>query len=236
MRVVPDDASPLIAADGKATMFNPKRGRYWTCTPARADAYRNAEGKLLGYVLRIEMRDGAKITPQVTWCIGPDGLSQWCVRPFPEPRPLFGLDRLAAYPEKPVLIVEGEKCALAGADALPPYAVISWPGGSKGMRHVNFEPLKGRDLVLWPDADKPGMEAMLGREDYTGRLFDGVAQLAWRVGARSIRLVDPEGQPKGWDIADALQVDGWTPRQLAAWAATRVCELDIVLDDSRRAA
>lgn len=236
LRLVPDDAPPLIGIDGKAVVFNPKRGRYWTCKPSRADAYRNAVGELIGYVLRIDMRDGAKITPQVTWCIGPAGESQWCVRPMSDPRPLFGLDQLAAHPSKPVLVVEGEKCALAGAAALPQYVVVTWPGGSKGMRHVDFGPLKGRDVVLWPDADAPGMDAMVGREDYTGRLHDGVAQLAWRAGARSLRIVNSEGQRKGWDIADALQVDGWTPRQLAAWAATRVSPLEMVVDPNRRAA
>jgi hypothetical protein len=66
-------------------------------------------------------------------------------------------------------------------------------------------------------------------------LFDGVAQLAWRAGARSLRIVDPEGQPRGWDIADALQHDGWTPRQLAAWARSRVVEIEIDHDPRRRA-
>ncbi len=135
-----------------------------------------------------------------------------------------------------MLVVEGEKCALAGAGALPPYAVIAWPGGSKGIKRVDWSPLLGRDVVLWPDADDAGRQAMLGYEDYSGRLHEGVAQLAWRAGARSLRLVDPDGQPKGWDIADALQLDGWTPRQLAAWAASRVVDLEVEFDPQRRAA
>lgn len=268
MREVPAEAPPLLDGAGRAKLWNPKKGRFWTCEPSRADEYRGAGGQLLGYVLRVEMSDGKKITPQVTWCIAPDGAMLWCVRPFSLPRPLCGLDALtdviatiegpvgtrkrrlragevydldagecvSATEPLPVLVVEGEKCRAAGADALRPYAVVTWPGGSKGVRHVDWLPLAGRDIVLWPDADPAGREAMLGREDASGRLFDGVAQLAWRAGARSLRLVDPEGQPRGWDIADALQLDGWTPRQLAAWAGTRVVELDVHLDARRRAA
>lgn len=268
MRVVPDDAAPLLAVDGRAKLWNPKKGRFWNCEPTRVDAYRNELGALLGYVLRVEMRDGKKITPQVTWCIGPDGVMLWCVRPFSEPRPLCGLDDLSARlgsietggatrkrvlragedlelapgeqllrcDERPVLVVEGEKCRAAGADALPQYAVVTWPGGSKGIKRVNWAPLAGRDVVLWPDADDAGRGAMLGYEDGSGRLHEGVAQLAWRAGARSLRMVDPEGQPRGWDIADALQVDGWTPRQLAVWAGTRVVEVEVQVDPQRRAA
>lgn len=54
-----------------------------------------------------------------------------------------------------------------------------------------------------------------------------MAQYAWHAGANSLRYVDTTGQPKGWDIADALALDGWTPRQLAAWAALRVRDVEV---------
>jgi hypothetical protein len=41
-----------------------------------------------------------------------------------------------------------------------------------------------------------------------------------------MRFIDTAGQPKGWDIADAV-ADAWTPRQIAAWAATRVLDLEV---------
>lgn len=216
---VPDDA-PLWHVGQQGRVWNIKRGRWWKLTPSRADAYRDAGGTLLGYVLRTEI-DGKKITPSVTWCIGPRGQMQWCLQPFPEPRPLMGLDQLAGKPSAPVLIVEGEKCQERGNAALPPYASVTWPGGSKGLRYVDFSPLAGRDLVLWPDADEPGFQAMLGYTDSTGLIHEGVAQLAHRAGARSIRVVDVGVMPKGWDIADALD-EGWTPQQLAGWARSRV--------------
>ena len=224
---VPDHAPALIGDDGwTVPIFNPKRGRSPRFKPAATYAYRSAAGELLGYVLRCEFPDG-KITPQVTWCIGPDGRMQWCIAPFPRPRPLFGLDVLASKAQAPVLLPEGEKCALAGAGALPMYAVLGWPGGGKGVPYVDWTPLAGRDVVLWPDADPAGRQAMLGAADRSGATrYPGVAQMLARVGVRSMRYIDTEGQPRGWDIADALR-DGWTARQLATWAAHRVCDLTV---------
>lgn len=225
---VPEDAPPLLGDDGWTLgIWNPNRLKFSRMKPARADAYRDAAGRLLGYVLRIQFDDGSKITPTVTWCVGPDGTEQWCMRRFPTLRPLLGLNALAAMPYAPVLVVEGEKCHAAGAGALPMYAVISWPGGGKGLNYVDWRPLQGRELVLWPDADQPGIDSMVGWMDRSGMLRRGVAQHAHAVGAASIRMVDPDGMPKGWDLADAIEVDGWTPAQVKAWAAHRIVDIEV---------
>lgn len=224
---VPEHAPDLMRADGwTVPVWNPKRGKLSRFRPSMVADYRDAQGALLGYVLRCEFDDG-KITPTITWCIGPDGAMQWCIHPFARPRPLFGLDALAAKPGAPVLLVEGEKCRAAGAGALAMYAVVSWPGGGKGVRYVDWRPLAGRDVVLWPDADVPGQQAMLGWRDYSGLLHEGIAQRVHRAGARSMRYIDVTGQPDGWDIADALDA-GWTPKQVAVWAAQRVAEIEMV--------
>lgn len=229
---VPDSAPALMADNGwTVPVFNPKRGKMTRFKTSRADAYHDAEGRLLGYVLRVEF-DNGKITPTVTWCIGPDGAMQWCVRPFPSPRPLQGLDALAARPDAPVLLVEGEKCREAGAGAFAQYAVLTWPGGSKGIKYTDWSPLAGRDVVLWPDADDAGREAMLGKLDGSGAVHRGIAQILARLGVRSMRLIDTDGQPRGWDVADAL-ADGWTPKQLATWAAHRVVPVEVRVDAER---
>lgn len=225
---VPAHAPELMQSGGEWTVpvWNPKRGKFTRFKPSMVFDYRDRDGSLLGYVLRCEFDDG-KITPTITWCIGPDGAMQWAVQHFPRPRPLFGLDALHDKPDAPVLMPEGEKCRVAGAGALAMYAVVSWPGGGKGIRYVDWSPLAGRDVVLWPDADEPGRHAMLGHVDYMGRAHDGIAQLLHEVGVRSLRVVDPHGMPKGWDIADAV-AEGWTSRQIATWARARVAAVDVV--------
>ncbi|ATS54054.1 DNA primase [Xanthomonas citri] len=231
---VPDDAPDLMAGNGwTVPIWNPKRSRLRRMRVVRADAYRDAEGRLLGYVLRAEFTDRQtrkvkKWTPQVTWCVGPDGKRQWCIQHFPTPRPICGLDALAAKPQADVLLVEGEKCRAAGAGAWERYAVASWPGGSNAVPKTDWRPLAGRNVVLWPDADAAGRKAMLGWQNDAGHYIPGLAQLAMRAGAHSVRLIDTDGMPDGWDIADALERDGWTPRQLSAWAAGRVVEVTVV--------
>jgi len=231
---VPPDAPELMAdAQWTVPVWNPKRGVARRMKLQRLDAYRDAQGRLLGYVARAEIMDrdtgrARKWTPQITWCVSPSGARQWCLQPFAEPRPLLGLDDLAAKPEAPVLVVEGEKCRAAGAGAWPAYAVVSWPGGSHGVGRVNWTPLAGRDVVLWPDADEAGAKAMLGWRNDAGDFRAGVAHYLARVGARVIRMVDTEGRPKGWDVADALDEDGWSPRQAAAWVASRLVDVNVV--------
>jgi len=234
---VPEAVPPLMAGgEWTVPIWNPKNGKLRRMKPTRVDAYRDAEGRLLGYVLRCEFVEQSsqklkKWTPQVTWCVGPDGQQRWCLVKFPTPRPLCGLDALAAKPDAPVLIPEGEKCRAAGAGAWAGYAALTWAGGGNAVGKSDWSPVAGRDVVLWPDADPAGRKAMLGWHNDAGNYVPGVAQLCARAGAKSIRMIDVSGQPAGWDIADALELDKWTPRQLAAWAANRVVELNVVAPD-----
>lgn len=236
---VPEDASEVMGdAHWTVPIWNPKRGRAARLKVQRLDAYRDAQGRLLGYVARAQIKDrdtGAlkKWTPTLTWCVSPTGARQWCLQHFPEPRPLFGLDTLAVKPDAPVLIVEGEKCCAAGARAWPQYAVVAWPGGANGIRKVDWTPLAGRDVVLWPDADEVGRKAMLGNRTDAGDFRAGVAHYVSRVGVRSIGMIDTHGCSKGWDLADAFEKDGWTPPQAAAWAAARRVDVNVVRGGGR---
>lgn len=255
---VPVNAAPLRMRGG-VRAWNPKSNRWSRLLPTRTDAYRDANGQLLGYVMRLDLGD-RKIAVTATWCQREGQTARWCLQAFPEPRPLQGLDALAVqvatiagpsgrrraliavgtspelasdeWLEKlewlPVLVVEGEKCREAAAQALPHYAVVTWPGGTGGIGHVDWSPLQGRDVVLWEDADAVGRAAMRGRVDDAGDLHPGIAQLAYAAGARSVRAIDTKGMPDGWDVADALDPKGnsWSPRQLMAWAVARVAPIE----------
>jgi hypothetical protein len=160
--------------------------------------YRDAEGRLLGCVARFDKpangSPGEKQVKPFTFCQGPNGRMEWRSKAFAEPRPLYGLHRLAALPTAPVLVVEGEKAASAGGRRFRDHVAITSSGGSNAARKTDWSPVARRRVVIWPDADEPGT-----------RYADVVAEMARQAGAASVRVVKlPAGLPAGWDLADEL--------------------------------
>ena len=92
--------------------------------------YHDGDGRLIQWVCRFDKSDGGKeVLPLTLWREGVRMAWRW--KAAPVPRPLYGLDRLAAQPAATVLIVEGEKAADAAARLFPDFAAITWSGGSK---------------------------------------------------------------------------------------------------------
>lgn len=129
--------------------------------------YRDADGRLLGYTSRCDLANGEKEVIPQTYCEHEDGSRRWRWLSFAKPRPLYGLDRLAAHPGANVIVVEGEKAADSGQRLLAGRGVVvlSWPGGGKAIKHVDWAPLAGRKVVLIPDADAAGVQTMEGTSD-----------------------------------------------------------------------
>jgi hypothetical protein len=97
-----------------------------------------------------------------------------------------------AQKDSPVLVVEGEKAADAAREIVGTHVVTTWPHGSQAIKQVDWSPLAGRDVVLWPDADEAGRKAM--------REVANLLTTARRV--RGVKL--PDGLPKGWDLGDPI--------------------------------
>ncbi len=155
--IVPIDPPGEIETGRRVTLYNPKRTgterEFGSFAPSMVFPYRRPDGSLFGYVLRRDLPDGKKETPMVMWVRLPSGRETWCRYPFPKPRPLYGLEALG---EGQVIVVEGEKCrdALLRATGR---TVVSWAGGTEGVKHTDWSPLGGRSVIIWPDADAPGM-------------------------------------------------------------------------------
>ena len=60
------------------------------------------------------------------------------------PRPLYGLERLAARPEVRVIITEGEKAADAAGALLPGWVAVTSPGGAKAAAKADWRSRKSR--------------------------------------------------------------------------------------------
>ena len=235
----PADAPQLFPKEGHTCrIYNPKRAgtdKEWTeFTISRQDWYRTADDKLAGCVLRVDFEDGGKFTPTITFCTNAAGERRWAMVTFPKPRLLQCLDQLRAHPDKPVMLVEGEKAREAAQVLFPSYIATTWPGGVNGVDSADWTPLAGRDVVIWPDADEAGRRAVVGYKAGSnghGTYHQGIADIL-RPLAKRLRWIDATGQPDGWDaadaLADALQAH-WTPqqatRQATRWAKAAVGEI-----------
>lgn len=178
-------------------------------TPSKKWTYRNAQGKVIGYVCRFDLQDGSKDVIPRTWATN-GNRAEWRWMGFARPRPLYNLDRLAANPTAPVLIVEGEKTADAAQVLFPKQVVITWPGGAQGLKYADLKPLEGRKVTLSPDNDAPGFKAMI---TIAAMLKDTAASVKW--------LPPVPGSGKGWDWAD---FEG-TPEEARAHAKATVSDV-----------
>lgn len=198
-------------------------------------AYHDADGRLLGYVCRFRTSDGGKDVIPLTFCAHVEnGRGRWSWMAFPEPRPLYGLDRIAQHPDATVIIVEGEKCADAGHAELLAlgYVCASWPGGSKAIDKSDWSPLTGRRVITWADCDAqrrkltraeieagkdPEAEPILPAEQQPGvkamaKIRDKLAPLGCEL--LDVMIPEPGEVAGGWDIADAI-ADGMVGNALA---------------------
>lgn len=214
---VPEDA-PDPPDEFRRNEGTKEAPRWVTHYVASRWAYRDGEGTLLGYVCRIDYPDGSKDVVPQTWCEDrnpeTDRGRRWAWKSLPEPRPLYGLDRLAAKPGTQVVLVEGEKAADAAQRLMPGPVVVTWPGGGKAINKADWSALNGRKVVIWPDADEAGQQTAEGWLDANGRAKPGLAQLIEQH-AVGVRVVDPPPNvPEGWDLADA-EAEMWTGQQVA---------------------
>ena len=154
--------------------------------------YTDDEGNILGYVVRLEDKNGNKITPTLTYCQNEHGHQEWRWNSFGNDRPLYGLEQLKQKPHAPVLIVEGEKTCEAARALFPEHAVITWNGGCGAVHKTDWTSLKDRKIILFPDHDEAGLNATLNLGD-----------LLKKQGNQSIHIVDlPSTLPHKWDLVD----------------------------------
>lgn len=167
--------------------------------------YLDATGRLLGYACRFDKGDDKQFRPLALYRAMPGGALEWRWESWPAPRPLYGLDRLAARPGAPVVLCEGEKAAAAAGRLLPGFVAITSPNGAKSAGKSDWSPLRGRLVTVWPDADAPGR-----------KYAEEAARLCAVAGAASVAiLTPPAGVKAGWDAADAEE---------EKWSRTRLTE------------
>jgi putative DNA primase/helicase len=199
--------TPVPEASADCACVHPHLGK-----PSQRWTYFDGNGEVLGYVARYDPAGERKQIIPWTWDGDAWGMGQW-----PAPRPLYGLQELAARPNAAVLVVEGEKAADAARGFAIPYVVVTWPAGAMAVDKADLTPLKGRKVLLWPDADDPGKKAM-----------QRVAQII-AGDAAEVKVIDVSGQPDGWDAADAgfeswMAFKVWALKRASLWEPVVVPE------------
>ncbi|MBX9744393.1 MAG: AAA family ATPase [Chlamydiales bacterium] len=166
--------------------------------------YRDEKGQLLYYVLRLKDKNDStkKITPPLSfgyWKSNPENHC-WALKGFQtEKNFIYNQNQLFERPHATVLVVEGEKTADRAHEKFPGEDLIyaTWQGGAGAVQHTNWNPLAGRNIIIWPDNDKAGLEAQ-----------ESLCRELRRVGVRSLRSIDSKvlqaNFPMKWDLADPL--------------------------------
>lgn len=173
--------------------------------PTKCWKYYSASAEVLFFACRFDPPGERKAVLPLTMWLNRDGGLVWDWKVFPDPRPLYNLNRLADKPTAPVIVVEGEKCADAASEIFPDYVSTTSSGGASAVSKTDWTPLAGRDVIIWRDADEPGLK-------YENDVADILAKFGCKVrvvDAMTLASMHPDGGTRDpaecWDCDDALE-------------------------------
>jgi hypothetical protein len=198
------DLPPWTPDPSSKPPFDPLRYSFKDRYGSRAWTYRDADGNIVGYVVRFDNGDAKDIIPLRII----DGQPRWKGWTGEEKKPIYGVEQLKRRPKACLLLVEGEKTADAARKLFPDRVVLTWQGGSKAVKNAAWEavidhiannlderfrtPEDGKfNVVVWPDADVPGRSAA----KYLKTLLN------------ACHVVETGELPDGWDLADEPPAD-----------------------------
>ena len=173
--------------------------------PVAVYTYRTADGDPWFYESRF-MVNGRKQPRCWSWGqLTKDAPLKWQCS-FPTGiRPMYGLDVIIDKPAAQVVLCEGPRKAEAAQKLFPSLACVGYAGGAGAWKHTDWEPLRGRKVIMWPDADETGRTnfAALGQHLLT------LDCQVW--------ILNTDDKPDGWDAADAVD-EGMTTETAMEWA------------------
>ena len=160
------------------------------------------DGEPFGFVARYQDAGGKK---DIVPFFKPNGAT-WVAGIALNPRPLFGLEKLAACPkDKAVFIVEGEKSAAALQSI--GIAAVSSLGGSQAAKQADWTQLNGCEMAyLLPDNDLAG-------EHYMQDVYRALMTLESPPQVKVLRLsgLPAKGDAVNWLQNHAPDWDGYQP-------------------------
>lgn len=145
--------------------------------------YKNENNAVLYYLIRTQDK---KFFPMARTADG-----EWIAKK-PPIKALYGAEYLKDKKDY-IIVVEGEKAADAARFIFTNATVVTWQGGAPGVKNGDWDLLEGRKVVLWPDNDEPGIQAM--------------KTAAGLIHSPHVSIVDVSSLPPKADLADEISKD-----------------------------
>lgn len=90
-----------------------------------------------------------------------EGKVGWHFQQLLDNRPIYGLEKIKQS-TKAIIIVEGERKCDTLQSVLAGNVVVSFAGGAQAWNKTDWNPVSGKDVILWPDNDEAGIKCMTG--------------------------------------------------------------------------
>lgn len=165
-------------------------------TPAGVWIYQDITGKAILKISRYDTPKGKVFYPY-------DLINK--KHTLPAVRPLYNLPLIAKT--QTIIFAEGEKCAEA-IKQIGFCGTTALGGANTPLEKTDFSPLQGKNVLIWPDNDVPGL-------NFATALYYHLK----KQGITAKILEIPEGKPTKWDAADAMK-EGFNIKEFIHTAAS----------------
>lgn len=235
-----------LASSKKSTKTRGQKPRRSNFVPTRSKnleqvwAVKDLDGNVLFYDLRFYNDAGKKGHCPVTGHFLSNGkFKRNKTLTWPETLPLYGLEKLKPNPEATIILCEGAKTADAAAN-IEGCISLAWIVGASAWNKTDFDPIFGRDLIIFPDNDLGGVLAATGIIEKYWDQFGQIYLLNFKS-MPQFKKVD--GQDKlGWDVADYEgDLNEWIKEPKRVWPIKRqfdeplnITRLDKVVREAHR--
>ena len=164
-------------------IYEPSPANHGLDTLAGKWEYTDKVGKVIASVQRYNIKDGGK--KFIPW----DAIFKRYK--LPSPRPLY--NQVGMVSSQRIILVEGEKCAQGLIDQ-GICATTAMGGANASIDKTDWSPLKGKDVIIWPDNDEVG-------KSYAQKAGTKLLE----IGVSSLKIIEiPADKPAKWDVADGI--------------------------------
>lgn len=230
MQCLPDNTLPPCWTKDEYRRYNHKKTRNLITD------WKNEKGELTHYTERLEpdeTSDGKKkIIPWTYFYkqLDDNKVSNIWKQKKWEGNKCFYNSHLIPKSDKPIVVVEGEKCLhfVNNHSFLSKhYLATTWYGGVNNIYDFNFDIFKDKEVVLCPDNDEPGKDAM-----HTIAYILINNQITDKIKYFRLAELNQSSFPEGWDLADPMHKD-FKIEEVLNPGSLYITKYESVLDKSR---